>query len=233
MVAGYTCFACKDLGWVYHTDNPKSRKFGKAFRCECQTANDVERRRHYLVSIDGLTREERLNDFEDFDITPGNKTAYHVVVDALVKRQGIVTLTGAWGLGKTELLVCAVNKARGAGIPSVYTRTAVLLDYLRAAYKPGVELDIDQRWELLISAEVLAVDELEKFSATEWAMERFCRLIDERWRAMGRLLTLFATNADLDRLPGDVQSRLRDRRAHVVALTGPDMRQFAGEGVAA
>lgn len=225
-VQGYACHRCKDLGWVYTTDNPKHPQFGKAFPCECQTANFVERRRQYLIKIDGLRPEDRLHKFENFELTDGNRQAYQIVTDAVKRRRGMITLTGGWGLGKTELLTCAVNAARNAGIPAVYATTAHLMDYLRQAYKPGAELDIDERWNLLTSAEVLAVDELEKFNTTEWALERFSRLIDERWRAMGSLLTLFATNAKLERLPGDVFSRLQDGRAQVVTLVGPDMRPF-------
>lgn len=225
-VQGYTCHVCKDLGWVYHTDNPKSPDFGKAFPCQCQSANLAERRRLYLLGIDGLQPDERKHTFTEFRITDGNRSAYRAVTEAIIKRKGMITLTGAWGLGKTELLTCAVNAARDAGIPAVYATTAHIMDYLRQAYKPGAEYDIDQRWDLLTNAEVLAVDELEKFNTTEWALERFSRLIDMRWRAMGNLLTLFATNAELNRLPGDVFSRLQDGRAQVIKLAGPDMRPF-------
>lgn len=214
------------MGWVYHDVSNSHPEFGKAFRCECQTGQDDRKRQRYLLGIDGLTADDRQRHFEDFEVKPGNKHAYHAILDAIIKRRGFITLEGSWGLGKTELLICAVNKARDAGIPAVYTTTAALLDYLRSAYKPGVELDVDQRWELLISVEVLAVDELEKFNATEWALERFSRLVDERWRRMGRLLTLFATNAKIAALPGDVQSRMEDGRAEIIKLTGVDMRKL-------
>jgi DNA replication protein DnaC len=226
-VVGYECYRCKDLGWVYRDVKNNHPEFGKPFRCECKQGSDTAKRRRYLLGIDGLTAEDRRKAFEDFQVTPGNREAYYTIVDGLVKRRGFITLEGAWGLGKTELLICAVNKARDAGIPAVYTTTAALLDYLRQAYKPGVELDVDQRWDLLTSVEVLAVDELEKFSATEWALERFSRLVDERWRRMGKCLTLFATNARIETLPGDVRSRMEDGRAEIITLAGADMRKFS------
>lgn len=225
-VVGYTCHRCRDMGWVYTTDNPKHPEFGKVFPCECKAHDFAERRRQHLLKIDGLQPDERLRKFENFVISDDNRRAYQAVTEAITKRRGMITLTGGWGMGKTELLTCAVNKARNAGIPAVYATTAHLMDHLRQAYKPGAELDIDERWNLLTSAEVLAVDELEKFNTTEWALERFSRLIDERWRSMGNLLTLLATNAKLERLPGDVFSRLQDGRAQVVNLAGPDMRPF-------
>lgn len=226
LVVGYECFVCKDLGWVCRDVKANHPEFGKAFRCECKTNDDLAHRQRYLLNIDGLTPDDRLRRLEKFKIAPGNRKAYYTIVDAIIKRRGFITLEGAWGLGKTELLMCAVNAARNAGIPAVYTTTAALLDYLRSAYRPGVELDADQRWELLISTEVLAVDELEKFNATEWALERFSRLVDERWRRMGRLLTLFATNTVISALPGDIQSRMEDGRAEIIKLTGADMRKL-------
>ena len=225
-VAGYHCHVCKDLGWVYRSDDPKHPLFGKAFRCECREYDDDRRRQQYLLDIDGLRPEDRRRAFEDFEITDGNRQAYRAVTDGITKRRGFITLEGAWGLGKTELLICAVNKARDAGIPAVYTTTAALLDYLRQAYKPGVELDADRRWDLLMGVEVLAIDELEKFNATEWALERFSRLVDERWRRMNNSLTMFATNAKIEALPGDVQSRMEDGRAQIITLGGTDMRKF-------
>lgn len=231
LMEGYTCHVCKDMGWVYRTDNPRHPDFGRAFQCECRHEDNERRRREYLLRIDGLSAEERRRDFRHFQITEGNAKAFYAVTDGVAVRHGIITLTGPWGLGKTELLICAINAARSANIPAVYTTTAGLLDYLRQAYKPGVELDIDQRWELLVNAEVLAIDELEKFNATEWAKERFCRLIDERWRRIGKTLTLFATNEPIERLPGDVQSRIADGRAQVITVIGSDMRPFNEWGV--
>ena len=44
---------------------------------------------------------------------------------------------------------------------------------------------------------MLALDELDEFRQSDWAMERFHRLIDERWRSMEERLTLLATNANM------------------------------------
>ena len=138
----------------------------------------------------------------------------------------MVTLSGPTGTGKSTLLICAVNTAREANIPSVYVTVSDLLDYLRAAYNPERrDLSFDGRWDLLVSAEVLAPDELDEFNSTPWAAERFLRLIDERWCNMQTLLTMLATNSGLSRLPPKVASRLGDGRASVWTLGGEDMRR--------
>lgn len=225
-VVGYACHLCHDQGWFYKDVAPGNPDFGKAFPCECREQVNAERRRNYLFSIDGLSPEDRFLRFEDFVITDENREAYFAVTDALTRHRGMVTLTGPWGVGKSNLLISAINKAREAGMAAVYATTAQLFDYLRRAYKPGEEIDIDQRWDLLVGADVLAIDELEKFAATPWALERFSRLIDERWHAMSGRLTLLATNAKVEQLPGDVTSRLEDGRAKIVTITGTDMRKF-------
>lgn len=148
------------------------------------------------------------------------------VQEATMRRRGIVTLTGKPGTGKSSVLIAAVNAARELGVPAVYTTVTDLLDYLRQAYAPNTNLDFDARWDLLIRAEVLALDELDEFNTTPWAMERFLRLIDERWRAMDTCLTLCATNSRINSLPEKVASRLRDGRGYIFELKGADMRPY-------
>ena len=209
------------MGWVYHDLPATHRDFGKAFRCECQFEYDAGRRRAYLLRIDGLTPRERVMRFGEID----NRAAAQVQ-NAVALRRGLITLTGRPGTGKSSLLICAVNAAREANVPAVYTTVTDLLDYLRQAYDPKTELSFDARWELLIRCEVLALDELDEFNTTPWAMERFLRLIDERWRAMESCLTLCATNSRVNILPDKVASRLRDGRAQVIELSGADMRPY-------
>jgi DNA replication protein DnaC len=221
----YHCFICKDMGWVYHDHPVGHKEFGKAFRCSCQFGQDEARRRNYLLRIDGLSPNERVLQFSDLS-GGNNQSAIHQVQNATQQRKGIITLTGKPGTGKSSMLICAVNATRNANVPAVYTTITDLLDYLRQAYAPNTELSFDARWDLLIRAEVLALDELDEFNTTPWAMERFLRLIDERWRAMDRCLTLCATNSSINGLPDKIASRLRDGRAYTFELSGGDMRPY-------
>lgn len=213
------------MGWVYHGHPVGHRDFGKAFRCSCQTGQDELRRRHYLLRIDGLSPSERVKRFSD--LTGGNnQSAIRQVQEATQRRRGLISLTGKPGTGKTAMLICAVNASREANVPAVYSTVTDLLDYLRQAYAPHTELTFDARWDILIRCEVLALDELDEFNTTPWAMERFLRLMDERWRAMDRCVTLCATNSRVNALPEKVASRLRDGRATVLELSGADMRPY-------
>lgn len=226
----YKCFMCRDMGWLYGVDHKGEVIWNNGHppivRCKCQTGQDSERRRRYLLRIDGLNPSERQKRFDDLVRHEYNGAAIRLVESCLEWRRGIVTLTGGPGTGKSTLLMCAVNQARESNVTAVYTTVTDLLDYLRQAYAPNTDLNFDARWDTLIRCEVLALDELDEFNTTPWAMERFLRLIDERWRAMDRCLTLCATNARLNSLPEKVASRLRDGRAHVAEMKGVDMRQY-------
>ena len=188
---------------------------------------DSSRQRTYLRQIDGLTENERGFVFDDLVVNDDNRAAIEAVRQAVKARRGLVTLQGAGGIGKTSLLVCAVNDARERGIGAVYSTVSDVLQYLRNAYDPQQAklVSFDARWELLVECEVLALDEFARFATTEWALEKFHRLIDERWRHIDHRLTLVATNSELSQLDPTVMSRLKDGRAVVLQMGGKDMRQ--------
>ena len=215
------CPTCGGLGW-YYRDGANGAILT---RCRCGSGANDERRRAYLERIDGLKAHEREISFKLMTIDPANQDAVMAVVGAATAGRGMITLHGDPGTGKTFLLMAAVNAARARGVPAVYTTVTDLLDHLRAAFDPRSEETFDRRWDLLLTCEVLALDELDEFNTTPWAMERFLRLIDERWRSMRSVLTLCATN-DLfsAAIPDKVRSRIGDNRAAVFPLSGADRR---------
>lgn len=219
------CAKCNDLYWI--AGELELDRFGhfssKAVRCECKADEDKLRQSQFLLKMDGLTakeREWRFTNLQDI-YAPGVLHGIKVAVDA---RCGLITLIGSFGVGKTTLLMCAVNEGRNAGKLAIYTTVTDLLSYLRSTFDPGSEENFDKYWDGLIRCDILALDELDEFNTTPWAMERFLRLIDERWRRMDEVLTLCATNNRLQSLPGKIQSRLRDLRAEIITLEGRDMR---------
>jgi len=199
----------------------QDRRFGKPQRCGCRAAEDNAKRAGYLAEIDGLTDDERAYSFDSFIITPGNRRAYTAVTGAVARGSGLVTLYGLPGRGKSYLLIAAVNNARNRGVPAVYTKMADLLIHLKKTFNPRNDAPtFDRMWDLYISADILAVDEIDEINVTDWVMERFLNLIDQRWRLMGKMLTLFAANTELRNLPEKVESRLRDARGAVVEVGG-------------
>lgn len=223
------CPACRDMGWVI-PDLPRTHpRFGQAVPCPCRSAQIGQARAARLQRIDGLSESQRAMTFAGLTITDANQLAVRSVRDAARAGRGLITLTGDPGAGKTTLLACAVNALRDSGVAAVYTTATDLLDFLRNAFDPNRSRDeddagsFDDRWRLLTTAACLAVDELDEFSPTAWARERFLRLVDERWQHIDDRLTLFAANT-LATLEPKVRSRLGDGRALLLHLDEADWR---------
>lgn len=224
----YKCAQCKDMGWLYavdHKGEPIWNNGTKIVRCDCQRGVDVQRQKARLEALDGLNETERNVLFEYLHMGH-NGSAIRDVEAATAEKHGLITLTGRPGTGKTTLLMAAVNAARNDNTVAVYTTMTDILDHLRQAYAPTAPaLEADKRWDLLVRADVLAIDELDEFKTTPWANEKFLRLMDERWRRMDKVLTLMALNSPVSALPDKVASRLQSRGARVIVLIGPDMRR--------
>lgn len=226
----YQCAICRDAGYLYRAsaDGEAIIENGRnvLVRCSCYSKRDDPQRRARLRAMDGLNDEERSKRFDSIIRTPDSARVIEAVESAVGQRRGLITLTGKPGTGKSTILQCAVNMAIEQNVSAVYTTVTDLLDYLRAAFAPGADLEFDTRWDTLVRAEVLALDELDEFNTTPWAMERFLRLIDERWRSMTDHLTICATNSSLNAMPAKISSRLRDGRALVLQTSGPDFRPY-------
>lgn len=193
-----------------------------------------QRRTAYLEKLDGLKPHEREWTFNGYRVGRHNRAAFDAVQSAVQQGHGLITLWGVPGVGKTALLMTAINECRRQDWPAMYRTTADLLAWLRAGFdsqqRDNEDFSFDRRWRTLIEARCLAIDEMTAFSMTPWAIERFERLIDERWRTMRETITLCAFNAAEDAegrtgLPDVVESRLRDRRAGWIGVGGMDMRR--------
>lgn len=194
-------------------------------RCQCKTGEDKTRRSAFLLKMDGLTDQERTLRFANTDDRYGPGTL-HAVKIAVDERRGLLTLNGNYGTGKSTLLICTVNEGRESGRLAIYTTLADLLTYLRSTFSPDAEESFDKYWEALIKCDILALDELDEFNTTPWAMEKFLNLMDERWRRMNEVLTICALNNRVQSLPGKVQSRLKDGRAKILTIQGEDQRPY-------
>lgn len=221
------CEKCQDSGWytVGLVTGPHGTFRSNLVRCDCRKQQDVERKERQMKTFDGLTANERLRRFSHItdNYPPG---VLHRLKESIDQYRGFITMTGAFGVGKTLILMSAVNEGRERQKLCIYTTTSDLLSYLRSTFNPESEVTFDDYWEALIKCDILCLDEMDEFSTTPWAMERFLRLIDERWRRMDEVLTLCALNSNVRTLPGKVQSRLHDGRAEVIDMGNRDMRPF-------
>lgn len=229
------CELCGDVGWVYilseDTDGlwqKGNTRSAKVVRCVCKEQEAKESAQKRLEALDGLTQAERGHRFETTTPHPTQILVRDGLKNAFT---GIYVLEGAPGIGKSHFLHATVNQAREQGRVSIYTTLPDVLDYLRAAFNPRLEESYEERWQLLIACEVLAIDELDEFNSTPWAHERFLRLIDERWRKRDEVLTVVALNGEAKLLIPKVASRLI--QGTVYKMKAPNMRALLKQQPAA
>jgi DNA replication protein DnaC len=159
---------------------------------------------------------------------PDYDQALAAIADLIRQPRGWLTLAGGYGTGKTTLIYAALNHLADRGIYGRYTTAPELLDSLRDGLAPGVET-AGSRLSRLAAVPVLAVDELDKYSATAFAEEQIFKLFHRRYQQRATHATLLGYNLDgADRVPPFLASRIRDGRFWYVELRGADMRPVLG-----
>lgn len=153
--------------------------------------------------------------------------AHRALQGAIGGRAGFYTFYGDFGSGKTHALAVIVNEIRLLGIESYYVTMAQILTHLRSLIGQGA--DSSSYWQRLMDVPVLALDEVTRINATDWAQEQVFVLVDQRYRRRASHLTVFATNddpnnANPDETMGYLLSRMREGR--LIELRG-DMRPAA------
>jgi len=217
------CSICQDRQYVREDLPPDHPRFGKLTPCSCQFDVVFER----LKKLSRLSEEMQYWYLDQFIDREGKLGKVVTGLSMLLEeRAGWATLTGPFGTGKTYLLAAFANEARLDQRRTVYTTTADLLADLRATFDPKSKESTSELFQQVLDAEVLCIDELEKFRATDWAMEQFFRLVEHRYRLQGEAITLWATNKRLTRdgtevvmevgdWEGYLESRMRDGRFEI------------------
>lgn len=211
------CPLCRGLGWYRYDVQPGEPQFGIYHSCECMASEHQKR----LMQISRLSPEMLTWTLAGWHHRRGKVNVVPKLREALDRGHGWLTLSGPPGTGKTFLLAALANEARKAGMVAVYTTTADLLDDLRETFNPKAEVGFSRLFNSVLGARVLCLDEIEKFSTTAWAEEKFYQLIDHRYREWTEGLTILATNRRIGldkrivedtRYPGYLESRIMDGR---------------------
>lgn len=219
------CARCLGKGFVMLDVELGHKLFGKALRCFCQDETAKTARIAYLSSLCRVPARYRG--------VPCDRADVLAAIAASASRRQFITVTGAYGVGKTTLLCGSVQAATRSMLTGVYVLMSELLDHLRRAYAPESSFQADRFWDAIVGADVLAIDELDRFKATEWAEQKLFELLNARYNR-DRGLTLFATNRRvypgmtegiIEETPGYLESRLFERGNLIIDLAGPDLRR--------
>jgi DNA replication protein DnaC len=170
----------------------------------------------------------RWADVEDMDDA---KAAEKLIRAVMQDGFGWVYLHGDPGIAKTVLLKVAVAESIRQGVQAAYTNMSAILDDLRAAYDTNAPNEQSiarlERWTRI---PLLAIDEFDRFKATEFAKEKLYRLMDARYvyALRGGSMTLMASNLPPEGLAVDgdqyLVDRIRDGRFRVRHMRGASAR---------
>lgn len=206
------CDLCDDLGWVKHNVPLGDPRFGRFEPCTCSVSNHIA----HLQTISGLSERERRKRIDDVVATGGATDRLIMAACTFAQHmRGLLTFWGGVGNGKTEMLMGITNEVCEAGVMAVYVTFADLLDWIREGYGDGASENARRRYERIVQAPVLCVDEVDKVNDTGWAQEFRSKFFDYRYRAAldGTTGTVFAMNrSPLQIFEPHIVSRLSDKR---------------------
>ena len=230
------CPVCASLGMVKDPSLADAQYiYGQMIKCPvCKEAE----RRYWLVShcgMEGAMLDVRLAGWQGGSWAGESaaevkrrqqqrQDAYLRIRRAIKDRHGLFTFYGDFGAGKTHALAVVCNELRDALVETYYAPLASILDHLRTLY--GQKADTSAYWQRLLDVPVLALDEVSRFNATDWAREKLFVLADTRYRRRDSHLTLFATNDDPHEGDNYLYSRMRQKGNVLVELRG-DVRSAA------
>lgn len=215
------CPVCEGARFVRVTADPGDPNFGRPQPCECVRAEDDRTRTDRLLRFSRLGAMQRFT----FDtLLPRgrstNATAqerYAHVVEAAHRfaedPRGWFVLTGVPGSGKTHIAAAIANRAIERGTAALFLTVADLLDQLRASYADDAEVPYERLLEQIRTAPLVILDDLDAYSDTPWAREKFYQVVSHRFSAA--LPTVFTC----DRAPEEIDDRLGAR------LTDPALSQ--------
>lgn len=226
----FTCETCKDSGYVQSGITDINHPlFGRLIPCpDClQSKNGI------MIPDDyGLLPAERSLSFDNILDGDDEITEIKAAIRAVIYRgYGLIYLFGGYGTAKTLCLKVAVAEAIRAGRHAVYSPMSDIFDTIRAAYdsaKPQEEAIKRLRWYSTV--DILAIDEIEKVSDSDFVRERRFQLIDRRYTMhTGQRygITLVAGNVAPGKLEPAIASRLTDERFTVYEMRTPDARAIS------
>ncbi len=154
------------------------------------------------------------------------RQAFHRAREFAEHPEGWLILLGAYGCGKTHLAAAIANHCLERGHPSLFVVVPDLLDHLRSTYSPGSAVSYDERFDSILEAPLLILDDLGTQQATPWAQEKLYQLFNYRYNA--RLPTVITSNRMLEEMDPRLRSRMTD--PELCQIYRMVTRDFRGSG---
>jgi DNA replication protein DnaC len=199
--------------------------FPETVPCPEGCANEIAQRRLEAISnVTGDRARLTLDGHWHHTIRP----AVDMITAALSERRpsGFILLAGGYGIGKSHILMAAINQAVADGHTAVYATAEDLLDCLRQSYSSN-DSNSARLFENIQQAQVVAIDEIDRINPTAWSDTQLFRLFNNRYEehlyGSGHL-TIMATNREVAGLDGYLLSRLRDEGSAIFEMW--DARDF-------
>jgi hypothetical protein len=198
------------------------KKFGTLKTCPKMKANNLKKSIAAGETRGGLSAYE-IQTLDWSLVRPGisdGMKGLAFVRPAVQRGYGMGIMLGKVGQAKTLLMKISVATYIRAGKKAHYIKLTNLLDDIRRVYDLKEDKMVSlvrkiKEWE---SYDLLAIDEMDKSSETDWATDRLFGLCDERWVKAVRkeALTLFASNyASKKEIPEYLLSRIEDARFNI------------------
>ena len=123
---------------------------------------------------------------------------------------GWLYIAGDFGSGKTHLAAAIANDLHDRGQEALFITVPNFLDYLRRSFNPESRVRFDKRFDKIMKASILILDDLRLAGATAWAQEKLFQIIDYRY--VTRLPTVITSSEIVDNIDDRFQTRMIDRR---------------------
>ena len=223
-----TCDICGGARFVRVTSDPDDPQFGQPVPCACALHEDGETRRERLLRYSRLGPLQRMSFDTLIDggrsTEPADQSRYREAVEVVERfaehPEGWLVLTGRHGVGKTHLAAAIANRLIDRGEPALFLSVADLLDELRASYDEDAEVGYERLLAQLRDAPVLVLDDLDGYSETAWAREKFIQVVTHRFNSM--LPTVFTGVRTLADIDPRLASRLTDPAIAQLVELGSD-----------
>jgi hypothetical protein len=215
--ANNVCPTCHGMRFIIRVR--ESSNFPETVPCPEGCVNEIAQRRLGAISnVTGDRARLTLDGHWHATIRP----AVDTITAALSERRpsGFILLAGGYGIGKSHILMAAVNRAVADGHTAVYATAEDLLDCLRQSYSSNGNGSA-RLFENIQRAQVVAVDEIDRINPTAWSDTQLFRLFNNRYEqhlyGSGQL-TIMATNREVAGLDGYLLSRLRDAGSDIFEM---------------